>query len=155
MNLLSNYVTLLFAVFEVFDPAAASSWRHSDSASVSGAQLTTGFHYVPHRDLGVRVSQAFNVSVDIRDLTSGLKLADIAWKVGERSLDSINSSSNAFIVDIQKSKWLLAKPTKVFLNIRAVLVSNQVEVLPSVVTNTRQWETVSVSKQFIAVHAQG
>lgn len=68
-------------MFEVFDPEAASSWSFDDSAAVSGAELTAGFGFTPSKDSNIMVNSTFNVSVDIRDLSSDLVLTDIAWQV--------------------------------------------------------------------------
>ena len=68
--------------FEIYDPAEASSYTAvSETIEVSGAELTAGFSYVPSKDVPIDISQVFNVSVDIRDLSSGMPLDDIAWKV--------------------------------------------------------------------------
>lgn len=70
--------------FEIFDPAEASYTSVSESIEVSGAELTSGFSYVPSKDMLINHGDLFNVSVDIRDLTSGMPLEDIAWKVSTR-----------------------------------------------------------------------
>ena len=77
----------------MFDPEEASYSAVSDSLTIEEAEITAGFHSSPSKDTAVMVNAAFTAVAEIRDLSSGMKIEDIAWKVGRAYMPSSDHCS--------------------------------------------------------------
>ena len=67
--------------FEIFDPAEATYSAVSSPINIAMAELDTGFSYVPDKDTPVMINDLFVAHVDIRDLSSQMRVEDITWAV--------------------------------------------------------------------------